>query len=105
MPGNSTSSNDTEGSGCPDDDKNEKRSSPFGWVHKVQDDTKSDVTPILAVVFPKRNSTIDPGWTDARFVCMQPAGSAGQSLGTRSITSSLAMSTTLALGIGLAAMF
>ncbi|KAL8852329.1 MAG: hypothetical protein Q9221_002825 [Calogaya cf. arnoldii] len=119
--GNSTYSNGTDASGCPNHKKGANRSL-LSWGHSgarnnetAYDRAITGVTPILTVVFPKQNSTIDPGWTDARFVCMRPGemevGSrvpegvpAEESLGVRTITGSMALSVAFVLGIGLVGM-
>lgn len=88
----------------------------FGWGSSGgYDHSVTMVTPIVTVVFPKQNSTIDTGWTNARLVCMRPSeialGSrvpdgvpAVEGSGVRTISSSVALSVAVALGSGLMAM-
>ncbi|KAL8887626.1 MAG: hypothetical protein Q9192_006296 [Flavoplaca navasiana] len=109
--GNSSYSNDTE---CPNDARGADKML-FGWGSSGgYDHAVTMVTPIVTVVFAEQSSTIDPGWTDARLVCMRPneiaAGSRvpdgvpAEGSDVRTITSSVALSVALALGSGLMAM-
>ena len=88
----------------------------FGWGSSGgYDHAVTMVTPVATVVFPKQNSTIDPGWTDARLVCMRPseiaAGSrvpdgvpAEEGSGVRTITGGVALNVAVALASGFMAM-
>ncbi|KAL9633851.1 MAG: hypothetical protein Q9204_003236 [Flavoplaca sp. TL-2023a] len=109
--GNSSYSNDTD---CPNHARGADRML-FGWGSSGgYDHAVTMVTPIVTVVFPKQNSKIDPGWTDARLVCMRPSeiaagsrvpdGVPAEGSGVRTITSSVALSVAVTLGSGLMAM-
>ncbi|KAL8999525.1 MAG: hypothetical protein Q9169_001613 [Polycauliona sp. 2 TL-2023] len=123
--GNTTSTNGTKESECPDSDEGaDRRLATWGSIGGSDSETAYDreitrVRPVLTVVFPKQNSTIDQGWVDARLVCMRgseiAAGSrepdgvpaedaedAEESSGVKTITGSMTLFAALALGFGLA---
>ncbi|KAL8780654.1 MAG: hypothetical protein Q9213_006363 [Squamulea squamosa] len=77
--GNTTYSNGTDGHGCPVEIQGANKGL-FSWGVRPEGDSDTayeravtSVTPVLTTVWSKDNSTINPAWTDARFICMRPS--------------------------------
>ncbi|KAI4285671.1 MAG: hypothetical protein L6R38_000495, partial [Xanthoria sp. 2 TBL-2021] len=77
--GNPTSSNSTDSRECPAREGANKGvfdlgNSARGDIETAYDRAITGIIPVLTLAWSKQqSSTIDPGWTDARLVCMRPS--------------------------------
>ena len=85
---------------------------PSPDVNRAYDSLATKIIPVLTSAWAERqNSTIEPGWSDARLVCLRasqikvgsrvPGGVSELSLGTRMAPGSMVLSLVLAVGFAL----